>query len=849
MTMIHAWVLYPILVIALSAGWGVLIEKAAGREWSGMLLIPLGMVAVIVVSGFITAFSGIAKAATPVCAVGAVAGLAWGQPWRRLKRGAAWPALAALGAFLVYGAPVLLYGHPTWLGYLRLDDSSTWFNIIDHIMSHGRPPSMAAPTGLSTYDLVYSGDVGPNYPFGAFQFLGVSHQLAFIDEAWVFDPCMAMFGAGIALAVYDLAGPFIEAGWRKAIVAFLAAQPALLYGYYLWGGLKEVTGALVVICGVAVIAPLLRERAKPDWLGGREMIGVGACAGALLTILSVGAGAWMLPAGVALLAAWLWADRAERGFNKIRGTLLASGWTIAFVAAFAVPLWIVVKSFLGADSGLFSAGQNSATQYGNLIYPHPLRGLQLFGIWTTGDFRLPPSSTFPTYWLVYVVIVVAAGTIIWTVWRERQFGLALLTVVALAGVGIFWEQGSSPWVLGKSLAVSSPAVIAVALIGAGILWQRVSWAGVSPGLVLIALFAFGILWSNERGYHNALLAPYERMAELEHIGQIAQGDGPMFINDYEVFADRHFDRAEAPVEPAEYREALLPTTGGRLLTKSAYADIDSFGLQTLLPYRSIVTRNSPVESRPPSLWKLKWSGAYYQLWVRPANPTESIIEHIPLGDQAAYPFCGAYELPGGGTAGLPVCSIAPAAVPTCSSVMALAAMAARDGAELLAYERPDPIVIRGDNVRFPFQWAHDTIGHTLTANTPGTATGYMAVASTQRYKLWLGGVFTRGFDVSVDGHSLGLVANQISDVDGYVPVATIGLKAGIHTVKLRYPTAGIGPGAGDNPSPLGTAGYTQLEEIALQPTQPAPKLVSYAPSQATALCGQSLDWIEIVKNG
>jgi hypothetical protein len=120
-------------------------------------------------------------------------------------------------------------------------------------------------------------------------------------------------------------------------------------------------------------------------------------------------------------------------------------------------------------------------------------------------------------------------------------------------------------------------------------------------------------------------------------------------------------------------------------------------------------------------------------------------------------------------------------------------------------------------------------------------TGTLSAPTTQRYKLWLGGVFTRGFDVSVDGHSLGLVANQISDVVGYVPVATIKLAAGVHTVTLRYPSAGIGPGAGDNI-------YTELEEVALQPSTPAPKLVSYTPSQATALCGQSLDWIEIVKN-
>ena len=892
--MLHAWVLYPIILIALSAGWGVLVEKATGRQVSGMLLVPLGMVAVIVVAGFFTGFSGTAMAASPICAVGAIAGLAWGRPWQRANKGMLWPVLAALGAFLVYGAPVLLYGHPTWLGYLRLDDSGTWFDVVDNVMAHARNLSSLPP---STFALVFNGDVGPAYPLGAFQLLGVSHQLAFIDPAWVFDPYMSMCGAGIALVVYELAGPFIASAWRKAIVGFLAAQPALLYGYYLWGGIKEVTGALVLVCGIAVVAPLLTGRPKPDepdlsgrfagvyqvaraigLLEGRQLLPVALCAGALLTIVSVGAAAWLAPAALLLFAGWVWADyRGSRtpapapapkpppakGKGKSqaakarpaalapapsflstfsRGTLVSSIWMLIWIAAFAVPLWLVIHTFLNSDSGLYTAGQNTATQYGNLI--QPLDGFQLFGIWTIGDFRLT-AGTFPTYPLVYLVIAVAIGTIGWTVWKNRQFGPALYAVVALAGVGIFLHEGSTPWVMGKSLAISSPAVFAVALIGAGILWQRLSFkeqdvgkviAGVL-GLLITGLFAFGVIWSNERGYHDALLAPYERMHELAEIGKVAKGDGPMFVNDYEIYADRHFDRSEAPVEPAEYRQALLPVTNNVLLVKSAYADIDSFALPTLMPYRSIVTRNAPVESRPPSIWKLKWSGQYYQLWVRPANPTTQIIEHIPLGDQSTYLYCGAAE----NGPGEPLCSIAPAAIPTCSSIQALGTVAAKDGAQLVAYERSDPIVIRGDDMLWPGLWGHDLSRHVLIPHTPGTAVAHIQVASTQNYKLSIAGVFTRGFDVSVDGKSLGLVANEISDINGYVPVATIHLTAGVHTFKFIYPTAGIGPGAGDNT-------FTELDEVALQPESPAPQMLTVPASQAASLCGKSLDWIELVKN-
>jgi hypothetical protein len=159
----------------------------------------------------------------------------------------------------------------------------------------------------------------------------------------------------------------------------------------------------------------------------------------------------------------------------------------------------------------------------------------------------------------------------------------------------------------------------------------------------------------------------------------------------------------------------------------------------------------------------------------------------------------------------------------------------------MAYERPDPIVIRGDNMLWPSPWGHDAGRHVLIPNTPGTATAHIQVATTQNYKLSIAGVFTRGFDVAVDGKPLGLVANQISDINGYVPVATIHLTAGVHTFTFRYPKAGIGPGSGDNQ-------YTELDEVALDPTTPAPQMLTVPATQASTLCGTSLDWIELVKN-
>ena len=209
---------------------------------------------------------------------------------------------------------------------------------------------------------------------------------------------------------------------------------------------------------------------------------------------------------------------------------------------------------------------------------------------------------------------------------------------------------------------------------------------------------------------------------------------------------------------------------------------------------------------------------------------------MALGDQGAYPYCGAAE--NGPT--LALCSVAPAAVPQCPAVHRLASVAAADHADLVAFQRPLPVVIRGDEVLWPAAWIHDPVGHSLTATTPGTAIAHIVVASTQRYELSLAGLFTRGFVVGVDGRRVGSVKNEISDIDGYVPIAAVALSAGVHTITLTYPHPDLSPGAGNNT-------YTILDEIALDPLQsPAREMLTVAPAAAKLLCGRPLDWIEIV---
>src|SRR5262249_3154148 len=144
----------------------------------------------------------------------------------------------------------------------------------------------------------------------------------------------------------------------------------------------------------------------------------------------------------------------------------------------------------------------------------------------------------------------------------------------------------------------------------------------------------------------------------------------------------------------------------------------------------------------------------------------------------------------------PLCSLVPVATPPCRQIQEIARSALRAHARLLAYQRPAPIIVRGDEDRWPAGWAHDLEEHTLTPTTPGTGFAHIAVSSPQRYGLWLDGTFSRGLEVSVDGERVGQAKNDLALFSNYVHVGNLFLTPGVHTVALTYPHADLGPGSG-----------------------------------------------------
>jgi hypothetical protein len=812
-----AWIAFPLVLTGLGLGWGLLVRRLSGDAVDDALLVPLGLAAAIVLAGLLTASSWLAMVTAIAVTAGAILGLALAWPPRRFSP---WPAAAALAVLIAYGAPVLLSGRPTFAGYLRLDDTATWLGIIDRVVSHGRSLSGLSP---STFQLNLNAYVGAGgYPTGSFLLPAVGRALVGGDAAWIFQPYLACCGAALALGINALARPLVESPRLRGGVAFVAAQPALLYGYSLWGGIKELTTAFEVVLLAALVAPLL--------IGGppalRRLLPAAVAGAAVMVTLGPGGAVWVAPALTAVAVAWLW--RARRSGAAPRALVGASALAGATVVL-SLPVLLVLTQFLHTDSALFAGGGggSSSLALGNLV--HPLSVFQLAGVWPVGDFRYAPSR-LPAALLIWLVGVTAAGGVWWAV-RRRRLELPLYLGVVVVGCVLTAVAGGTPWVVGKALAVASPALLAC---GLGFVAGRARAA--RAGLVAAVVITAGVLWSNVLAYHDVLLAPRTRLSELARVDQLVAGAGPTLLNEYEIYGDRHFLRDGAPQEPAEYRPSLIALRDGTLLTKSAWADLDSFPISTLLPFRSIVVRRSPAESRPPSIYTLRWAGAFYELWQRPATPAVRVIVHDPLGDSNQYEWCGNAS----SGASRARCSVQSEAVPSCPRIRALGALAARAGGSLAAVQRAPDTVVRASQADVPSGWAVDVAAERVTPSAPGTLRAHVSLTARRRYAVWLGGSFARGFDVSVDGHPLGRVKDQLSMLGQWVQVGDLDLFAGPHEVDVRFPQADLMPGSGDTRNTL-------LDAIALAPAGgDTGQMLTVAPARAAQLCGRSLDWVEVV---
>ena len=405
-------------------------------------MIPaVGFAAIVVVAGFLTLADATAELSVPAVVAIAIAGLAVGA--RRLRPlPSGWALLAAAGTYAVYAAPIVLSGKATFAGYIQLDDTATWMALTDRVMEHGRNLDGLAP---STYEATLAFNLADGYPVGAFLPLGVGRAIVGTDVAWLIQPYMACAGRG-SLARRSGRSP---GRWssRRACArprSFIAAQPALLFGYFLWGGIKEVVAAALIAAGAVLVGRLCAGR-----FGFRALIPVAVVAAGLAAVLSAGGLVWLLPGLVLALAV---------AARTLRPAALAG--RAAALAAMLVALSIPVIA--GGLLPPTSSPLTDASARGNLL--GPLEPAQVAGIWPAGDFRVDPSAGLLVAALIAFAILLACVGLL-RAWRRRSWGALAYVGGSLAAAAAIYAFGS-PWVDAKALATASPAIPFAAMVGA-----------------------------------------------------------------------------------------------------------------------------------------------------------------------------------------------------------------------------------------------------------------------------------------------------------------------------------------------------------------------------------------------
>lgn len=786
----------PLVAWITALGTGLAIERVVRAELANALLLPLGLAGSIALVYPLYALGSSDVLPVALLVIVTVAGLISARGGLRARLNPGLPGVAALGAYLLFMLPVLVAGHWLWLGYNYENDSSVQFMLTEALKLHGTQLVPQNSTGGAVIDTYLE----TGYPVGSHALLATLSGLLRTNPAVVYQGYLSSLAALIAVTVAGASTRMIGVR-RAAVLGFAVAGANLFLQYAFQGAIKEVATAATTIAAFALVGEALYARRRYSGV----VIAAFPLAATLCTYGAAGA-PYVLACIAAAVAVLVIVERRLPRRTWVGPALLGA----ALVVVPSIPTINQFLTFFNVASAVDRAANPIGSVLGQLARPLPLS--QISGVWLNGIYRLPvtaePAARLTSIASAVILLLLIPGLLASVRRREPA---PILAVVTTGLVLLVVLPQVAPYAAAKILAIASPVVVWVAGVGLCAL----SWRRVRPLVLAIgAALTLAIVVSDLLAYHDDQVSSTSRMLAMEAVGEHFAGRGPVLFNEQDPFTPYFADAAKTidpfnSITPAQVQ--LLD--GGNFYNQ--YFDLDQESLSYVESFPLIVTRRSPIESRPPSNFKLVYTNAYYDGWARQSRPR--VLAHLPLQSEWS------------GTA-----------VPPCTTLAALTQHAPRHSKLIQAVTPVASGFAVIDGIGRPFSWGGGGDSNPTNSIAPLGA-GYVhdtvQVPVSGTYQAWVQGSFSRPVSVLVDDRTVGSV-DGMDSVDQWSQAGLIHLSAGSHRLAILRHGGRTYPGDG---TPWGEIGYVMLKKV-------GPEVLHTVPVKRwRSLCGSAADWIELVQ--
>lgn len=806
-----AWLVAPALLWLLIYGLGLLLSLIIKKPMSMAINLATGFCLVVILGSIFTIAPTMAPyAAIIIGALSLLGIIVTGVGFRSYLRMDYPAALAGLITYVVFGLPLMMYGSPSWAGWVQLDDTATWFAATDRLMAAGHSvPNVISSTYERLIDVVFGGNVLNyggvanthfDYPTGSFIPYGVVSKLTGIEKAWIFQPYLSFAASVSAILIVLFFRRHLKNKFKLVGLAVLSMMASTIYSYVMWGGIKEIVLIVPLLLFSYSVFIAIQGKSKREFYL-YSIIGI-------LALYFIGGATSLGFVAPILLIACL--------------VKVCAKSVVAFYSALVTAIVFPVVGLFALRSGNNAIGRLFVPEIkdsGNLS--RPLNLMQMMGIWPSKDFRLDPLFPQVTYFVIIVAFCYFALGIFYSV--KKQLWVVPALVAACTCVVAYSYLFAGIWITGKAIAVASPIFLMTAAIGAIELWKRIDRDIRIPIVnfqarylvaILAAMVGSGVVVSDFYTYRNVWIAPYSQMNELETIGKLYSGQGPALMTEYSVFGARYFLRNLDAESASELRVHPIPMSDGSQVPKGFAADISLFDPNTINYYKLLVLRKSPVSSRPPLNYQLIWSGEHYEVWKR-MDSAPMIKKMLSLGN-----------------------NFSPGSIPTCSEVTTFLSDRAK-GEKIYAVVRNKTYLISFSNGDLPSGWI-PTSTYSGAVNRTGTG-GFsrtFSVDQTGFYDLSLAGSFPGRLRLLIDGDQI-FSGHSVFEGNPTLTntLTRVHIAAGQHILTLIYTSpilmSGSDVAARFGPIFLSTqfAGDAKVKQISI--------------SRIPQLCTENLDWITI----